>query len=101
MAPSRFRLLLTGILYRKLKVFVVMIVMVRYGRRLTFSHMKEECDLSSVCKQLGARGEEPPPSIVTEDAISLLKRLLRLDYKDRITAAQALDHPFVAGIVKF
>jgi len=73
----------------------------RYGRRLTFSHMKEECDLSSVCKQLGARGEEPPPSIVTEDAISLLKRLLRLDYKDRITAAQALDHPFVAGIVKF
>jgi len=73
----------------------------RYGRRLTISHMKEECDLASVCKQLGARGEEPSPFIVTEDAISLLKRLLRLDYRDRITASQALEHPFVAGIVKF
>jgi len=73
----------------------------RYGRRLTISHMKEECDLASVCKQLGARGEEPTPSIVTEDAISLLKRLLRLDYRERITASQALDHSFVAGIVKF
>ena len=78
-----------------------MIAMARYGRRLTISHMKEECDLASVCKQLGARGEEPTPSIVTEDAISLLKRLLKLDYRERITASQALDHSFVAGIVKF
>jgi len=72
----------------------------RYGRRLTFSHIKEECDLASVCKQLGARGEDPPPSVVTEEGISLLRLLLRLDYRDRITASQALDHPFVVGIVK-
>ena len=73
---------------------------IRYGRRLTFSHIMEECDLTSVCKQLGARGEDPPPSVVTEEGISLLRLLLRLDYRDRITASQALDHPFVVGIVK-
>ena len=67
---------------------------------MTFSHIKEECDLTSVCKQLSARGEEPPPSVVTEEGISLLKLLLRLDYRDRITASQALDHPFVVGIVQ-
>jgi len=69
----------------------------RYNRRLTVSLMKEGCDLASVCRQLGARGEDPPPSLVTEEAISLLKLLLRLDYRDRATARQALNHPFVRG----
>lgn len=73
----------------------------RYGRRLTVSHMKEGCELGTVCRQLGARGEEPPPSLVTEEVISLLKLLLRLDYRDRISASQAMAHPFVKGLAKF
>eukprot|EP00090_Calanus_glacialis_P046170 TRINITY_DN8923_c0_g1_i1.p1 TRINITY_DN8923_c0_g1~~TRINITY_DN8923_c0_g1_i1.p1 ORF type:complete len:624 (+),score=247.04 TRINITY_DN8923_c0_g1_i1:39-1910(+) len=73
----------------------------RYGRRLTVSHMKEGCELGMVCRQLGARGEEPPPSLVTEEVISLLKLLMRLDYRDRISASQAMAHPFVKGLVKF
>jgi len=73
----------------------------RYGRRLIMSHMKEGGDLATVCKQLGARGEEPPPCLVTDEAISLLKLLLKLDYRDRATASQALEHPFVVGLAKF
>ena len=65
------------------------------------SHMKEGCELGMVCRQLGARGEEPPPSLVTEEVISLLKLLMRLDYRDRISASQAMAHPFVKGLVKF
>ena len=74
-----------------------MVKLFRYNRRLTVSLMKEGCDLASVCTQLGARGEDPPPSLVTEEAISLLKLLLRLEYRDRATARQALNHPFVMG----
>lgn len=73
----------------------------RYGRRLTVSHMKEGCDLATVCRQLGARGEDPPPSLVTEEAVSLLKLLLRLDYRDRVSASQAANHPFVRGKATF
>jgi len=73
----------------------------RYGRRLTVSHMKEGGDLASIIRQLGSRGEEPPPSLVTEEAVNMLKLLLRLDYRDRISASQALDHPFVVGLAKF
>lgn len=73
----------------------------RYGRRLIMSHMKEGCDLATVCKQLGARGEEPPPCLVTDEAVSLLKLLLKLDYRERVTASQALDHPFVVGLARF
>ena len=65
------------------------------------SHMKEGGDLASIIRQLGSRGEEPPPSLVTEEAINMLKLLLRLDYRDRISASQALDHPFVVGLAKF
>lgn len=67
----------------------------KYSRRLTVSHEKDGCELASICRLLGARGEEPPPSLVTEEAISILKLLLRLDYRDRVTASQALNHPFI------
>lgn len=70
----------------------------KYSRRLTVSTEKEGCDLASVCRHLGDRGEEPPPSLVTEEAVSILKLLLRLDYRDRVTASQALNHPFVRDI---
>merc|ERR1719300_994034 len=73
----------------------------RYNRRIVVSHFKDECDLASICKQLAERGEdEKPPQIVTEDSIGLLKLLLKLEYKDRITASQAMKHPFVKGWAK-
>merc|ERR1712142_64114 len=70
----------------------------RYKRKLTVSHNKEGCDLAAVCRQLGNRGEDPPPPLVNDESVSILKLLLRLDYCDRISASQALNHPFVKGL---
>ena len=70
----------------------------RYKRKLTVSHNEEGCDLAALCRQLGNRGEDVPPPLVTDESISILKLLLRLDYCDRISASHALNHPFVKGL---
>ena len=62
---------------------------------MSASMQKRECDLEKLCRQLGARAENAP-CLVTTEGISLLKQLLQLDFKKRITASDALKHPFVS-----
>ena len=67
---------------------------------LTVSQEYEGEDLATVCRRLGARGDSstPLPNLVTKEAMGLLKGLLQLDYKKRLSAKDALDNLFVAGV---
>ena len=67
---------------------------------MTLSQPCETSDLAQICKGLGARakeGEAPPVCIVTSQGVDLLRKLLCLDQSKRISAAQALKHPYVRG----
>jgi len=71
----------------------------KYNRKVIVSNQREAPDLGDLCRRLSLRGESSTSAILaTDDAISLLKMLLRLDHRDRITAAEALSHPFLADI---
>ena len=76
----------------------------RYNRRIVASHIREGCNLSQICSDLGARtsssdtSAHAPPSLVTQEAVSLLTCLLNLDHEQRITASGALQHSFLAGV---
>lgn len=72
----------------------------KYNRKVIVSNTREAPDLGDLCRRLSLRGDSKTSAILaTDEAISLLKMLLRLDHRDRITAAEALNHPFLSGIV--
>jgi len=77
----------------------------KYNRKVIASHSREAPDLGDLCRRLSMRGEPKSgdsttsPILATDEAVSLLKMLLRLDHRDRITAAEALSHPFLTDIV--
>lgn len=67
----------------------------RYGRMVTFSHPVEPSPLEAVCKELSLRGDNTSHHLVTDQAADFLKRLLNLNLGERISAKEALQHPFV------
>lgn len=77
-----------------------------YGRIVTTSPEAppEGVSLGPVCRELALRGEvQPgvpcPDHVVTDEAIVLLKGLLALDYRQRISASKALKLPFFKDMV--
>ena len=77
-----------------------------YGRIVTTSPEapSEGVSLGPVCRELALRGEvQPgvpcPDHVVTDEAIVLLKGLLALDYRQRISASKALKLPFFKDMV--
>jgi len=77
-----------------------------YGRTVTTSPEAptEGVSLGPVCRELAVRGEvQPgvpcPGHVVTEEAIVLLKGLLALDFRQRISASKALTLPFFKDVV--
>jgi len=73
----------------------------RYKRKIIASHIKEGGDLGQICKDLGERaatGESPPPCLVTEEGIDLLRRLLDIDHQERVSASVALTHGFLKNV---
>ncbi|XP_071439988.1 cell division cycle 7-related protein kinase-like [Hetaerina americana] len=69
---------------------------IKLGRKIICSNRRPAMDLRFLCEKLRSRGEktvvrEPMPN----DAYDLLSRLLDLDPNSRITAEEALQHPFV------
>ena len=77
-----------------------------YGRHVTTSQEAptEGVALGPVCRELAVRGEvQPgvpcPDHCVTEEAIVLLKGLLALDFRQRLSASKALRLPFFKDVV--
>lgn len=77
-----------------------------YGRTVTTSPEapSEGVSLGPVCRELAVRGEvQPgvpcPGHVVTEEAIVLLKGLLALDFRQRVSASRALKLPFIKDVV--
>jgi len=74
----------------------------KYNRKVLVSHVREAPDLGDLCRRLSMRGDSVSgniaPLLATDEAVSLLRMLLRLDHRDRITATEALNHPFLANI---
>jgi len=71
------------------------------GRTLISSQHCDGEDLAEVCRRLSTRGEAgsvPPSCLVNKDTMSLLNGLLQLDFSKRLSAREALQHPFVQGV---
>lgn len=77
----------------------------KIGKKLIFSDNIPGVDIVSLCQKLQKRNKSnidhsvckkvPPDIQFPKEAYHLLIRLLDLDYKTRITAEQALEHPFL------
>ena len=70
----------------------------QYDKKFLCSENIQPVDLKTVCEQLAAclngTTEPPPPSLVSSESLDLLKKLLKLFAHERITAEEALKHPF-------
>ena len=74
----------------------------RYGKQLTVSHFRPVGDLHGICLELSYRTQKRPdpnypdplPSLARPVSVDLVRRLLGLHHSDRITAEEALKHPF-------
>ncbi|KAG8233007.1 hypothetical protein J437_LFUL013796, partial [Ladona fulva] len=67
----------------------------KLGRRITCSNRRNAMDLKILSERLRFRGEpKPTKESLPNDAYDLLNQLLDLDPKTRITAEEALLHPF-------
>ena len=81
--------------------FLLLLILFRYKRKVIASHFKEGGDLGQICKDLGERvgsGESPPPCLVTDEGVDLLKRLLDIDHQERVSASGALTHSFLKNV---
>ncbi|XP_063988256.1 cell division cycle 7-related protein kinase-like [Diachasmimorpha longicaudata] len=83
----------------------------KLGKKLLCSEQVPGADIVSLCQKLRARVDRFPnrkyrinsPKTVLEEnyppeAFDLLLKLLEVDYKTRITADDALQHPFLRGL---
>ena len=52
----------------------------------------------SPCSLQVRAGTPLPGHLVTEVSLSLVRGLLALDYRERLTAAEALQHPLLKGV---
>lgn len=70
-------------------------VAARLGKRLVFSgQIKAKEDLRVMCNRMWPQR----PYALTDAAMDFLRGVLALDPSQRLTAAQALAHPFLAGL---
>ncbi|XP_046398783.1 cell division cycle 7-related protein kinase-like [Ischnura elegans] len=68
----------------------------KLGRKIICSNRRPAMDLRFLCEKLRSRGENTTPrEPLPNDAYDLVSRLLDLDPNSRITAEEALQHPFV------
>ncbi|KAK0086165.1 hypothetical protein PV325_003670 [Microctonus aethiopoides] len=78
----------------------------RLGKKLIYSEDTTGIDLTTLCKKLRGRKQKsqntenyfrksPTPENYPPEAYDLLGKLLDIDYTTRITADQALEHPFL------
>jgi len=65
----------------------------KLGRNIVCSEDCDRLNLEVTCKRLKSRGESNYP----KSAYDLLNRLLEVDQDQRITAEEALSHPFIAN----
>lgn len=63
----------------------------KYNKNLRLPHFRQKKPLSRICIELQQR----PLGAYDNDAYDLLQRMLTLDPEKRISAADALDHPFL------
>uniref|UniRef100_A0A0A9YHR4 non-specific serine/threonine protein kinase n=1 Tax=Lygus hesperus TaxID=30085 RepID=A0A0A9YHR4_LYGHE len=69
----------------------------KLGRNVICSEVKKPVNLEKVCKLLSRRKCGSNEAIFPPEAYDLLRRLLDLDPSTRISAEEALQHPFITS----
>lgn len=72
-----------------LKKYNMVLDSIQYGKIMKFNYTEPIWDQYV---------DEISEKTVSDEGLDLLKQMLKLDYKERITAAEALKHPYFSKV---